>query len=56
MFEPFPPLIYTIDLMYAQDRPYLVELNSRSGMPFKEWSYYADMQNAILDTLKSGQR
>ena len=28
-FQKFFPRIYTIDLMYADDRPYLVELNSR---------------------------
>ncbi|MFA6475228.1 MAG: ATP-grasp domain-containing protein [Patescibacteria group bacterium] len=45
------PRIYTIDLMYAQNRPYLVELNSRPGLPYPGWSYYNDLHRYILETL-----
>lgn len=54
VFETYFPRIYTIDLLYANGHPYLVELNSRPGMPYKEWDYYDAMQRAILDTLLSG--
>ncbi|MFA5995239.1 MAG: ATP-grasp domain-containing protein [Patescibacteria group bacterium] len=50
-FKQYFPRIYTIDLMYANHRPYLVELNSRPGLPFKDWGYYDELQNNILDTL-----
>ncbi len=53
VFQSFYPRIYTIDLMYANGKPYLVELNSRPGMPYVEWDYYDAMQQAILDTLLS---
>lgn len=52
-FTQFTPRIYTIDLMYANNRPYLVELNSQPGMPWHDWSYFTPMQQLIFDTLFS---
>ena len=52
-FQKFFPRIYTIDLMYAYGRPYLVELNSRPGLPFREWSYYDELHSYIFETLAS---
>ncbi|OGJ43113.1 hypothetical protein A3B60_00230 [Candidatus Peregrinibacteria bacterium RIFCSPLOWO2_01_FULL_39_12] len=55
-FKKFSPRIYTIDLMYAYGRPYLVELNSRPGLPFKGWSYYDEFHRHIFETLMSALR
>jgi glutathione synthase/RimK-type ligase-like ATP-grasp enzyme len=52
-FKKYFPRIYTIDLMYANNRPYLVELNSRPGLPFKDWSYYNELHLYIFETLMS---
>lgn len=52
-FTQFVPRIYTIDLMYANGRPYLVELNSQPGMPWKEWEYFVPMQQYVFETLMS---
>lgn len=52
-FKQFFPRIYTIDLLYANHRPYLVELNSRPGLPFREWDYYTELHQYIFDTLYS---
>lgn len=52
-FKKYSPRIYTIDLMYAYGCPYLVELNSRPGLPFKEWSYYDELHRYIFETLMS---
>ncbi len=52
-FQKFFPRIYTIDLMYADHRPYLVELNSRPGLPYRDWEYYDELHQYIFDTLYS---
>ncbi len=52
-FKQFFPRIYTIDLMYANDRPYLVELNSRPGLPYRGWEYYDELHGYIYETLAS---
>ncbi|MCW1930070.1 MAG: ATP-grasp domain-containing protein [Candidatus Kerfeldbacteria bacterium] len=52
-FTQFTPRIYTIDLMYANGRPYLVELNSQPGMPWSDWEYFTPMQQKIFETLMS---
>lgn len=52
-FQQFFPRIYTIDLMYADGRPYLVELNSRPGLPFRGWEYYGELHDCIFATLAS---
>ena len=52
-FKKYFPRIYTIDLMYANDRPYLVELNSRPGLPFRDMSFYDELHLYIFETLMS---
>lgn len=50
------PRIYAIDLMYANDRPYLVELNSQPGLPYPEWPFYNELHGYIFETLMSALR
>jgi glutathione synthase/RimK-type ligase-like ATP-grasp enzyme len=54
-FAKYTPRIYSIDLMYCGEKPYLVELNSQPGIPWREWeqfnNYYSRFHRYILDTL-----
>ncbi|MBI2415869.1 MAG: ATP-grasp domain-containing protein [Candidatus Kerfeldbacteria bacterium] len=57
-FSQYTPRIYTIDLMYQGDQPYLVELNSQPGLPYREWEkfdhYYTKLHRFLSETLIGG--
>lgn len=58
-FKTFWPRIYTVDMMFGPGmKPYLVELNSQPGLPYKEWEsldhYYTKLHSYLLETLLSG--
>lgn len=47
----YGPRAYTIDMMYGNGRPYLVELNDKPAVPWRTWSYFDPMVDTILNTL-----
>ena len=56
-FTAYSPRIYTVDLMYCGKKPYLVELNSQPGVPWREWeqydNYYTKLHGFVIDALLS---
>lgn len=54
-FAAYTPRIYTIDMMFENGRPYLVELNAQPGTPFPEWDqwdhFYTKSHRYIIDLL-----
>ncbi|MCW1930584.1 MAG: hypothetical protein KIH62_004715 [Candidatus Kerfeldbacteria bacterium] len=52
----YGPRMYTIDMMFGNGRPYLVELNDKPAVPWRTWSYFDPMIDTILDTLLAGTK
>lgn len=48
----FGDRIYSIDLGFENNKPYLFEINDRPGLPYKKWKmYYNKWHRALLRTL-----
>jgi len=53
-FKKFGPRIYSIDFGFENGRPYIFEMNSQPGLPFKAWRmYYNIWHKELLKTLLS---
>lgn len=53
-FNKYSPRLYTIDLMFEEQKPYLVELNDQPGIPYGELkTFCSDFYRNLVDIFRS---
>lgn len=54
MVSKFGHRLYSVDFLYENGKPYVVELNARPGLPFKAWgSVYGRWHQGLLKVLRA---